>query len=48
MMNIIKNREVDIPNTITACAIKEGRKIACDDTAKGYLAIDDFLKALEK
>ena len=28
--------------------IKEGRKTACDDTAKGYLAIDDFLKALEK
>ena len=28
--------------------IEEGKKMVCDDTAKGYLAIDDLLKALEK
>lgn len=48
IMNILKNREVDILNTITASAIKEGRKIACDDTVKGHSNIDDLRKALEK
>ena len=28
--------------------IKEGRKIACDDTVKGHSNIDDLRKALEK
>lgn len=36
-----------IPNDITASAIEEGRKIAYNDTVKGYSNIKDLKKALE-
>lgn len=39
---------VAISNVITASAIKEGRKTACDDTVKVHSNIDNLRKALEK
>jgi len=39
--------KLDIPNELTVSAIEEGRKIAYDDTIKGYSNINDLKKALE-
>ena len=39
--------KLDIPNDLTVSAIEEGRKIAYDDTIKGYSNINDLKKALE-
>lgn len=39
--------KLDVPNATTASAIEEGRKIAYDDTVKGYSDIDDLRNALE-
>lgn len=39
--------KLDTPNSLTIAAIEEGRKIAYDDTVKGYSNIDDLKKALE-
>lgn len=39
--------KLDIPNEITESAIEEGRKIAYDDSVKGYSNIDDLKAALE-
>ncbi|WP_077368370.1 type II toxin-antitoxin system RelB/DinJ family antitoxin [Anaerosalibacter sp. Marseille-P3206] len=39
--------KLDTPNSLTIRAIEEGRKIAYDDTVKGYSNIDDLKKALE-
>jgi len=38
--------KLDIPNSITESAIEEGRKIAYDDTVKGYSSIKELKKAL--
>ncbi|QTQ12588.1 type II toxin-antitoxin system RelB/DinJ family antitoxin [Treponema parvum] len=38
---------LDIPNNLTESAITEGRKIAYDDSVKGYSNISDLRKALE-
>ncbi len=40
--------KLDTPNELTISAIDEGRKIAYDDSVKGYSSIDDLKKALEK
>ena len=40
--------KLEKPNEITAAAIKEGRKIAYDDSIKGHSNIDDLMKALEE
>ena len=39
--------KLDTPNELTISAIDEGRKIAYDDSVKGYSSIDDLKKALE-
>jgi addiction module antitoxin, relB/dinJ family len=39
--------KLDTPNELTISAIDEGRKIAYDDSVKGYSNIDDLRKALE-
>ncbi len=39
--------KLEIPNDITTSAIEEGRKIAYDDSVKGYSNMDDLKKALE-
>lgn len=39
--------KLEIPNDITTSAIEEGRKIAYDDSVKGYSDMDDLKKALE-
>ena len=38
--------KLDIPNSITESAIEEGKKIAYDDTVKGYSSIKELKKAL--
>ena len=38
--------KLDIPNSVTASAIEEGRKIAYDKTEKGYTNMDDLKAAL--
>ncbi|MGI6602320.1 MAG: type II toxin-antitoxin system RelB/DinJ family antitoxin [Saccharofermentanales bacterium] len=40
--------KLDTPNSLTAAAIEEGRRIACDDTIKGYSSMEDLRKALEE
>lgn len=40
--------KLEKPNEITVAAIEEGRKIAYDDSIKGYSNIDDLMKALEE
>ena len=40
-------QETKQPNKITIDAIKEGRKIAKDPNAKGYLTVNELKKALE-
>ncbi|WP_229423259.1 type II toxin-antitoxin system RelB/DinJ family antitoxin [Massiliimalia timonensis] len=37
--------KLDIPNEITASAISESRKLAQDQTAKGYSSIEDLKAA---
>ena len=38
--------KLDIPNSTTAAAIEEGRKIASDKKVKGYKNVKDLRKAL--
>ena len=40
-------RKLDIPNSTTAAAIEEGRKIASDKKVKGYKNVKDLRKALD-
>lgn len=40
--------KLDTPNSLTAAAIEEGRRIAHDDTIKGYSSKEDLRKALEE
>ena len=39
--------KLDVPNEITAAAIQEGRRIASDNSVKGYTSMDDLKAALE-
>lgn len=39
--------KLDIPNEATVAAIEEGRRIAYDNSAKGYTNMDDLKAALE-
>ena len=39
--------KLDTPNAVTAAAIEEGRRIAEDDSAKGYSSIEELKKALD-
>lgn len=39
--------KLDVPNEVTAAAIEEGRRIACDHSIKGYTDIDELRAALE-
>ena len=39
--------KLDIPNDVTAAAIEEGRRIASDNSVKGYSNIDDLKAALD-
>ena len=39
--------KLDVPNEITAAAIQEGRRIASDNSVKGYTGMDDLKVALE-
>ena len=39
--------KLDTPNSVTAAAIEEGRKIASDKNVIGYTSIEDLKKALD-
>ena len=39
--------KLDVPNETTAAAIEEGRRIATDDTIKGYTNMEALKAALE-
>ena len=39
--------KLDVPNEVTAAAIEEGRRIASDDSVKGYTNMDELKAALE-
>lgn len=39
--------KLDTPNQVTVVAIEEGRRIAEDETAKGYTDMNDLKAALE-
>lgn len=39
--------KLDVPNDITVAAIKEGRELAYDESAKGYTNMDDLKTALD-
>ena len=39
--------KLDVPNEITAAAIKEGRELAYDKSVKGYTNMDDLKAALD-
>ena len=39
--------KLDVPYEITAAAIEEGRRIATDNTVKGYTSMDALRAALE-
>lgn len=39
--------KLDTPNEVTASAIDEGRRIASDNSVKGYTNMDDLRAALE-
>lgn len=39
--------KLDVPNEITAAAIEEGRRIASNNSVKGYTSMDDLKAALE-
>ena len=40
--------KLDIPNELTASAIEEGGRIACDSNVKGYTSMDELRAALEE
>ena len=39
--------KLDVPNSTTAAAIKEGRRITADPNVKGYSSIEELKAALE-
>ena len=39
--------KLDVPNEITAAAIKEGRELAYDKSVKGYTNMNDLKAALD-
>ena len=39
--------KLDVPNSTTAAAIEEGRRIAADPNVKGYSSIEELKAALE-
>ena len=39
--------KLDVPNETTASAIEEGRRIASDDSVKGYDSLESLKTALE-
>ena len=39
--------KLDVPNETTAAAIEEGRRIAADNTVKGYSSMDALKAALD-
>ena len=39
--------KLDIPNEVTATAIKEGRRIAANPNIKGFSSMDDLQAALD-
>ena len=39
--------KLDVPNDVTADAIKEGRELAYDKSVKGYTSMDDLKAALD-
>ena len=39
--------KLDVPNSTTAAAIEEGRRIAADPNVKGYSSIEDLKAALD-
>lgn len=48
-LNIRTDKEIkmaNVPNSVTAAAIKEGRKMSYDQTAKGYTDMADLKAAL--
>lgn len=40
--------KLDVPNKTTAAAIEEGRRIASDNSVKGYTNMDDLKAALKE
>lgn len=40
--------KLDVPNEVTVAAIEEGKRIASDNSAKGYFNMDDLKAALEE
>lgn len=39
--------KLDVPNEVTAAAIKEGRELAYDKSAKGYTSMENLKAALD-
>jgi len=39
--------KLDVPNEVTAAAIKEGRELAYDKSAKGYISMEELKAALD-
>ena len=39
--------KLDVPNEVTAAAIKEGRELAYDNLSKGYTSMEDLKAALD-
>ena len=39
--------KLDTPNEVTAAAIEEGRRIASDNSVKGYTSMEELKAALE-
>ena len=44
----IRTDKLDVPNTTTADAIEEGKRIASDKSVKGYKNMKDLRKAQER
>ena len=40
--------KLDVPNEVTVAAIEEGKRIASDNSVKGYFNMDDLKAALEE
>lgn len=40
--------KVDVPNEVTKSAIEEGRRIASDESVKGYSSMDELKAALRE
>ena len=40
--------KLDVPNEVTVAAIEEGKRIASDNSIKGYFNMDDLKAALEE